>query len=570
MTLFDILAQHANTRPNDLAFKFIREDGSESQCSFMELFNRSKAIAASLQARALPGDRVILMYRPGLDFIEAILACFASGLVAVPIQTIQNKRSIQRLYSTIADAQSKLILTDNVSIEKIRRLCPDLMTIASEVSWLETAQIKTHWSVQYQDFYPESDELALLQYTAGSEGPPKGVMISHDNIMNNQAIIQEAFQHDHSTHVVGWLPLHQDMGLNGNIFQPLYLGVPATLFAPITCLLSPLTWLKAVSAQPNTTSGAPSFAYDLCAKRVSEEEKQELDLSNWRNAFISAEPVRADIIDDFAQCFVDCGFRKDSFYPCYGLAESTLFVAGGKPSSSVVELSVDQEALQKNRAVITWQGMYRLVGCGKSHGDHDLIIVSPRERRQMNAGQVGEIWISGPSIAQGYWGREEETQQTFNAYTEHGHGPYLKTGDVGFIRDGELFITGRISDRIVVDGLSHFPTDLEFTLSKNDEDWLREGYIATFMVRQKGLPKLVAVAEVQRSQVRKFKQARLKEITNRARKAIANRHGLQLADFVLIRPATMPKTTGGKIQRQLCRQKYLRGELVLMAEEATA
>lgn len=564
MTLFDCLAQHARTRPHALAYTFLNDDGSITERRFLELSIRVKAVAAALQERTRPGDRVILMYRPGLDFIEAILACFACGVVAVPIQTIQNGRFMARLSSVVDDAQCRLVLTDRASAEKVHKIAPNLIGDLPGVAWLETDSVPDERASLYQACHPAADALAFLQYTSGSTGTPKGVMVGHDNLMNNQAMIQQAFQHDESTRFVGWLPLYHDMGLIGNTFQPLYLGIPAVLFAPMTFLMTPATWLQAISQHQATTSGAPSFAYELCAKRITDEEMDGVDLSSWTVAFNGAEPVRADVIDDFAQRFSRWGFRKEAFYPCYGMAEATLFVSGGTPGQPIVDLPVDRDRLKENEAVEADADGHRLVSCGRAYEDHELAIVDPDTSEALPDGRIGEIWVSGPSMAQGYWGRPELSEATFKAKTADGRGPFMRTGDLGFLRDGELYITGRIKDIIIVRGQNHYPTDLEATLSHNDEDRLREGCVATFTVEKAGTTQLVAVAELQRHQVRNYSKALLKEATASARKAVSDQHGLRLHDLVLIRPATLPKTSSGKIQRSLCRSLYEDGALQRM------
>ena len=569
MTLFECLAQHARTRPHALAYTFLNEDGSTTQRRFLDLSIRVKAIAAALQSRTQPGDRVILMYRPGLDFVEAILACFACGVVAVPIQTIQNGRFASRLGSVVDDARCRLVLTDRSSAGKIRRIAPDLIDSLPDLSWLETDSVSNDEATHYLDYHPAADDLAFLQYTSGSTGAPKGVMVGHDNVMNNQAMIQQAFQHDDATRFVGWLPLYHDMGLIGNTFQPLYLGIPAVLFAPMTFLMSPITWLRAISEHRATTSGAPSFAYELCAKRITDEEMAGLDLSSWTVAFNGAEPVRADVVDAFSERFRACGFRKETFYPCYGMAEATLFISGGTPGHPIRELSVDRESLKANHAVEKIGDAYRLVGCGRVYGDHDLAIVDPEQGHRLPDGRIGEIWVSGPSIAQGYWGRPELTTATFQAHTQAGQGPFMRTGDLGFVRDGELYVTGRIKDIIIVRGQNHYPTDLEATISDSHEAVIREGCVAVFTVEDEGVTRLVAVAEIQRNQVRRFSEDLVKQATARARKAVSDLHGLRLHELVLIRPATLPKTSSGKIQRSLCRTLYEKAALQRMKVRAT-
>ena len=575
MTLFDCLVTHAHTKPGAPAYSFLDDDGVITQRSFSELLNRVKAVSVILQARAKPGSKVVLTYDPGLSFVEAILACFACGVVAVPIPTIQNVRSVSRFKAVINDAGCHLVLTDANVMVKVKRIAPTLFEELPNVDWIQTDVIAANVNdsaanaVDYQPTDIAPDALAFLQYTSGSTGVPKGVMVGHNNIMSNQATIKQAFNHDHSERVVGWLPAYHDMGLIGNIFQTLYLGAHSILFAPMTFLMSPISWLRAVSEWKGTTSGAPSFAYELCTKRITDEEMYGLDLSSWKVAFNGAEPVRADVIDSFAKRFSAIGFRKESFYPCYGMAESTLFVSGGVPGQASTVLSLDKDRLKLNEVVEVPGSSYRQVSCGSASSEHAVAIASTdHEGQLLPDGQVGEIWVSGASVAQGYWNNPDLTEATFQARAADGTGPYLRTGDLGFLRRNELFITGRIKDIIIVRGQNHYPTDIEATLTQNDELWLREGCAAVFTI-EKGVTRLVAVAEIQRTQLRQVSEAALKEISARARKAVSDQHGLQLYDFVLIRPATLSKTSSGKIQRTLCRSQYESGLLSRVAVRST-
>lgn len=348
--LFEILKAHAGRKPDALAFTFINEDATTVRRTFRELLLRVESLAANLQTRCRPGQHVALSYLPGLDFVEAILACFASGVVAVPVQPLRSPRHIDRFQAVLQDARCSLVLTDSASKTKALRLSQTTGDFTERFTWIATEKLALETPSEFAYQRPEPGALAFLQYTSGSTGAPKGVMVTHPNIISNQRMIRKAFCHDERTRFVGWLPLYHDMGLIGNTFQPLYLGIPAYLFAPMTFLTSPISWLKTISESRATTSGAPSFAYQLCANKISEEEKQDLDLSTWSVAFNGAEPVSALVIDEFTRQFERCGFNKRAFYPCYGMAEATLFVTGGFPQEDVREIRVDREDLLRGRA----------------------------------------------------------------------------------------------------------------------------------------------------------------------------------------------------------------------------
>jgi acyl-CoA synthetase (AMP-forming)/AMP-acid ligase II/acyl carrier protein len=359
--------------------------------------------------------------------------------------------------------------------------------------------------------------------------------------------------------VVGWLPLYHDMGLIGNVLQPLYVGARAVLLSPLTFLQRPALWLAAVARYRATTSGGPNFAYDLCARKVGEEEKAGLDLSSWSVAFNGAEPVRAETVERFAAAFAPCGFRRAAFFPCYGLAEATLFVTGGAPGAGPVIRPVDAAALERHQVADAPPGApgRALVGCGRAAAGQAVRIVDPESGAPCAPGRVGEVWVAGPSVAAGYWGRPEETARTFGARLA-GEGPFLRTGDLGFLADGELFVTGRRKDLIILRGRNHYPQDLERT-AEASHPALRPGCGAAFGVDRDGEERLVILQEVERS------AADPAGIADAVRRAVAGEHEVAVEEVVLVRSGTVLKTSSGKVRRAACRAAYLAGELAVVA-----
>jgi acyl-CoA synthetase (AMP-forming)/AMP-acid ligase II len=412
--------------------------------------------------------------------------------------------------------------------------------------------------------------LAFLQYTSGSTAEPKGVMLSHGNLMHNLDMTYHAFGIGPDSRVVIWLPPYHDMGLIGGILQPLYAGTPVILMSPLDFLQRPLRWLQAIARYQAAVSGGPNFAYDLCVRKSTPEQRAALDLSHWQKAFNGAEPIRAGTLTRFATAFAGSGFRPEAFYPCYGLAEATLIVSGGGKAKTPAVTTVQAAALAENHVVpvaAEAEDSLTFVSCGPALGRQEIAIVHPVALSRCPAGQVGEIWLSGPSVAQGYWQRPQDTARTFLAYTaDTGEGPFLRTGDLGFLQGGELFVTGRLKDLIIIDGLNHYPQDIEVTVEQS-HPLLRPGCSAAFAVNSNGREGVVVVVEVARpKQVAMLQESSAAgftpdEIVKSVRRAVAQQHDLRLSEVVLLKAGTVPKTSSGKIQRHACRAGFLSGAL---------
>jgi acyl-CoA synthetase (AMP-forming)/AMP-acid ligase II len=554
----DVLRARAADRPEGIAFRFLVDGDNEGPpLTFGELQRQARAIARSLRRAAGPGERVLLVYPPGLEFIAAIFGCFEAGVTAVPTYPPRPERVLQgtQLIAGIArDCRPAVVLTGGTGAPLLQQVCGGIAELQG-IPWINT-DLLAPVSDEGRGADPAADDVALLQYTSGSTGDPKGVMVTHRNLLHNERMIQLAFcHHEYLEYGAGvcWLPPYHDMGLLGNVLHAVFIGAPSVLMSPLGMLQRPLRWLEAISRYRASTSGGPNFAYDLCAARATPEQLKQLDLSNWSIAAVGAEPVRAETLDRFARAFEPSGFRRESFYPCYGLAEATLFVSGGAKAAVPVVKEFPLNSEDDRRC----SDSQRLVGCGHAWLDQQIEIVDPETLRRCHPGETGEIWVSGPSVAAGYWGRREETQSAFHATVPGGHaGRFLRTGDLGFFDGGELFVAGRLKDVIIIRGRNYLPHDIETTV-QSVHPALRADSGAAFGVEVRGEERLVVVQEIDRQTRALDLQALRWEI----RKAISRRYELQLHDVVFLRNGTLPKTTSGKVRRQACKAGYLSGTL---------
>jgi 8-amino-7-oxononanoate synthase len=563
-TLVDLLLHRARHEPDGICFTLLVDgEDEEVHLTYGELERQARAIGATLQGLGMQGQRALLLYPPGLEFVCAFFGCLFGGVVAVPAYPPRLNRSMGRIEAIVADAEAKLAMTTAAVLERVKPLLPQTPGLES-LHWLATDETPRGVEAQWQDPDVTGRSLAFLQYTSGSTGTPKGVMLNHSNLLHNSHLIAYTFEHTRGgSGGVFWLPMYHDMGLIGGILQPLFVARPNVLMSPMSFLQKPVRWLKAVTKYRACTSGGPNFAYDLCLRRITPEERDQLDLSSWTVAFNGAEPVRAETLDRFAEYFAPCGFRREAFLPCYGLAEATLIVSGGFKNEPPVIRAADAKALENRRLVPVADdapGARRLVGSGQNLPDQRIVIANPDTFAQCPDGQIGEIWVMGPSVAQGYWNRPEETERMFRAYLRDSQeGPFLRTGDLGFLENGELFCTGRIKDLIIINGLNHYPHDIELTAEKCHPA-MRSGAGAAFSVEQDGKQRLVLVQEVERGERREAHLA-----FDAIRKSVQREHEVTLDAIVLIKPGSIPKTSSNKIQRHACRAAYLEGSLAVVA-----
>ncbi len=570
LTFVQRLHDLAAKQPDKTAFTFLQDGETElDSLTYFQLDERARAIAAILQGYHAEGERALLLYQPGLEFITAFLGCLYAGVIAVPAYPPRANRSISRLLTIVADAQAKFALTTQSLQDKIESKFIENAATGNSVRFISTDTLNVRLSADWHQPHLTPDTLAFLQYTSGSTGTPKGVMVSHANILANSISINRCFRDTPESKGVSWLPPYHDMGLIGGILQPLYLGAFMALMSPVTFLQRPYYWLKAISTYQASTSGGPNFAYDLCVNQITPEQRDTLDLSCWELAFTGAEPVRAETIEKFTEYFRPCGFRKTAFYPCYGMAESTLLITGGAKDAEPVLKSFDKLALENHRAIAPTEvaTATNLVGCGQNVEGQTIIIANPETLTQCRDGEIGEIWVTSASVARGYWNRKEQTEETFNAYlADTGEGPFVRTGDLGFLEDGELFVTGRLKDLIIIRGRNHYPQDLELTVD-NSHPAIRPASGAAFAVEVEGEEKLVIVQEIQRSYLRKLNA---EEVIGAIRKAIRQQHEIQPYAVVLLKTGSVPKTSSGKIQRHACKKRFLNDSLEKVSEWRSA
>jgi acyl-CoA synthetase (AMP-forming)/AMP-acid ligase II len=566
-SLVDLLQCRARLAPERCAYSYL-PDGSrdEVQLTYGQLHAAAQTIARHLQDQTSPGDRVLLSYPPGLEFIAAFFGTLYAGLTAVPACSPHPSRIVESLAyiaAIAADAQTAVVLSTSPTRALAEPHAGAIPELASCL-WLATDELPANNASHWRDPGTDPEALAVLQYTSGSTRTPHGVMVSHGNILENSSAIQQAFENTPDSQGVIWLPHYHDMGLIGGIVQPLYAGFPVTLMSPVSFMLRPLRWLEAVSRSQATVSGGPNFAYDVCVRKIRPEQRAGLDLSRWQVAFVGAEPVRHETLERFADAFGPCGFRRESFYPCYGLAEATLIVTGGDRSARPVIRTADPMALGGDRHgadAVCAADARTLVGCGRPRPGQELAIVDPYTRTPSAPGQAGEIWVRGPNVARGYWQRSAETNDTFRATLNgSGKGPFLRTGDLGFLDDDELFVVGRLKDLIIVGGRNHAAEDIERTVQHSHPALAPHGCVA-FSVDVDGEERLVIAAERSRRDA-----LDLATVAGRIRQAVADRHDVRVHHVAWLKPAGLPKTTSGKVQRQACRRMYLSGDLEPITE----
>ena len=537
----ELLRDRAQAEPDARAYTFLDDGEREGAClTWGELDRRASAVAAAVTGAATSGSRALILCPPGLAFIPAFFGVLRARLIAVSAYPPRagragidpQDRTLARLRAIASDAAPEVVLAPSALAQRaaaVTALVPEL----ARATWIDLDQLEGSGEA-FQDRTIDADGVAFLQYTSGSTAEPRGVMVTHANLVLNLADSQALAGHGRGSASVSWLPVIHDMGLIQGVLQPAFSGFPAWLMSPAAFLQRPARWLRAISAAGATISGGPNFAYELCVRRVSDQERDGLDLRRWRLAFNGAEPIRQATLDAFRDTFADAGFDADAFRPCYGLAEATLLVSTGRGAATA---------------------------CGHPAAGTTIHIVDPHTLRPCDAAAPGEIWVSGPGVAAGYWNQAEATALTFGArLAGSAEGPFLRTGDLGVVRDDGLHVTGRIKDILIVRGVKHFPQDIEGTVERASP-WVRRGCCAVFAMPGGDGDKVAVAAELDSAGPAPGEADTPDAVILNIREAIGAAHGIQVSAVALVAPGAIPKTTSGKLQRFLCREGLLNGRL---------
>ncbi len=560
-SLADILIWRAINQTHRLAYRFLHEaEDEEIVCSYGELDRKARTIAEMLQSISKPGDRALLLYPPGLDFIFAFFGCLYAKIIPIPAyppHPARLERTLPMIRGIVTDASPQVALVTSVLRDAVESKT-EIISEFPQMNWQSTDTLKEQWSETREPLKYHSQDLAFIQYTSGSTGDPKGVMVSHGNILHNLGYIEGVFGLSPACNTVFWLPPYHDMGLIGGIFQGLYSGYPVNIFSHFSFLQKPYRWLEAVSRFRAYASGAPNFAYDLCVKKIKPEQRDSLDLSGWRVAFNGAEKVHYETLRKFAEYFAPCGFSKRAFLPCYGLAEGTLMVTGVQHDNLPITRNLVASELAQNKVRIAENGnadAVTAVGCGQVSTDQKIFIVNPDTGIPCADDEIGEIWVSGKSKTNGYWNKPLETRLAFDAYlSTHEDDSFLRTGDMGFIADGELFVTGRIKDLIISAGNNHYPGDIEKTVEHCHSAIRAMGCVA-FSTTRGEEEKLVILVELDHKL-----NGQTDELMRTINSSVAEKHELHVFDIRFLRLGELRRTSSGKLKRSLCRKHYEEGQ----------
>lgn len=557
-SLVDVLRWRAVRDTGRTAYVFLDDaEVEEERVAWDEVDRRARAIAAELQALDAVGERALILHRQSVDYVTSFLGCLYAGVIAVPAFPARGGRALGRLERIVAHAGARFALADEEPAADEATAVGALLALRFLVPRALAADACDAW----REWRPDADSIAFLQYTSGSTRAPRGVVVTHANLMANELAIRTACEHDADSTFVGWLPLFHDMGMVANALQPLYVGSLSVLMSPAAFLQRPVRWLRAISRYRAHTSGGPNFAYALCVDRVVPEERDGLDLSSWKIAFNGAEPIRNETLERFSTAYADQGFRRDAWYPCYGLAETTLLATGAGKARGAVVFAADADALAEGHAKLaaSTESERLLVSSGRPWLDQEIVVVDPLSGQGCSPGRVGEIWLAGPSVARGYWSEPEESERVFGArLAAAGSRRFLRTGDLGFLDDGELFVTGRIDDMIVVRGHNHYPHDIEWT-AEEAHPAVRAACTAAFTLEGAGEDRLAIVFELAAGM-----EPDPETLGRAVSGAVAEQHGLAVAVLAVARAGGVPKTTSGKVRRSACRDALLANALPLV------
>ena len=562
-SFIDVIQSHELERPDQHAYIFLGDGVNETeQCTYKELNVFSKAIAARLQQLNMEGGSTLLLFPPGLDFVKAFIGCLFAKTMVVPVQLPRGNKPLDAIEQIIEDANVTSILTNEKALKSLKRN-KDFQKITQRIPPVKIEDIELSNADNWMPPEIAPEDLAFVQYTSGSTSKPKGVMITQKNMLDNAQVIKKIYKTYMNNVVVSWLPFYHDMGLVGNLLALTYCGVKGILMPPLSFLQSPLKWLQAISKYKANVSGGPNFGYDLCVERITEEEIKSLDLSSWRIAYNGAEPIKANSLRRFQEKFAACGFGKNNYLPCYGMAENTLFITGRL--GNLETLTVNSKILETEHRVVECSSDLDVarehVSCGTTYGNHKVLIVDPKTHEKLEEGQVGEIWVAGDSVAKGYWNRPELNEKMFNARVVNSDekATFLRTGDLGFVSKGNLFVTGRLKDIIIIRGRNYYPQDIEYSIEKSHEAINPQG-AAAFLTMDEGNEAIALAVEIKRTALRTVDY---KEVFFAIRRTVRKYYDVDVKFISLVKPMTLPKTSSGKIRRFACKEAFESNKLWL-------
>jgi acyl-CoA synthetase (AMP-forming)/AMP-acid ligase II/acyl carrier protein len=543
--IINILMVHALRYPEKNAFIYLSDGTNATRIvTYGELMSRVRLLTLFLSGKELYNNRVMLVYQDTIEFIIAFLACQYAGVIPVPVFFNRSSKLAERLTNIIVDAEVGTVCTVSELSELLQQ------TITTPVDIITTDKLSQQQEENLPPV-PSYNNISFIQYTSGSTGTPKGVVISSRNLLHNQALITKAFRGNKNSVILSWLPFHHDMGLIGNILHTIYLGCTGVLMSPLHFMQSPVSWLKAVTKYKVTHSGGPNFAFDLCVDKISPAEIANLDLSSWILAFNGAEPVRADTISRFTSCFSPAGFSARSFYPCYGLAEATLMVSGGKTDAQAPQIIyIDNAALHGGKIILHEEkkpSSIALVSAGKICDGMDVKIINKDTQLPVAELEQGEVCIAGDSVTAGYW-KKDNSKFFYEIDGQH----FLRTGDIGFLYGDELFINGREKEMLIVRGANYYPYDIEKLVADAHPDIVKNG-VAVCSIDDYD-ERIVVIAEIKRTAIKGLNAEELMHVVNTT---VSGTLGIPLYDIVLITPLGIPRTTSGKLQRLKCKEYYL-------------
>jgi acyl-CoA synthetase (AMP-forming)/AMP-acid ligase II len=566
-TLRDLLSDRFLRRPEDIAYAFLIGDQLQREWTYADLHWEVAKVGAHLSEIGAAGKRALLVYPQGLEFLAAFLACLCRNVVAIPVpapETWNLLRTMPRLKAVADDAAASLVLTSG----KVFKLASDRRDLwdFDRTPWVVTDDLPDVAADAGLGSDPiDAAAPAYFQYTSGSTSSPSGVVLTHQNLMHHLGALHEACGYGDGV-TVNWMPHFHDYGLVQGLLQPLFSGDPCYFMSPMSFLKRPVHWLGAISKYRGTHSQAPNFAYDHCIRRMSEDDREGLDLSSWKAAGNAAEPINGDTLEAFIRMFEPVGFRREAAAPAYGLAEATLLVSSTPPGGGPRIVDFDAQALAEGRVALAAPGAAarKIVGCGELVGNTRVAIVNPETRTRSHADEVGEIWVSDPAVAVGYWNNPAKSETTFAARLEDtGEGPWMRTGDLGFLRDGQLYICGRFKDMIIIRGANFAPQDIEWA-SQQSHPAVESADCVAFPVMIDGEERLGLVQELNRET--RSAEADLEDIALKIRENISLQFEIRPYAVVLARRGTIPKTSSGKLQRRACRTALMAGELPVLFE----